>query len=121
MILKKYTQGFFKDNNLIEYSLDNNTLLYQLIIIHIYPVIDTSIDSLLYYITNSDGDRLICQRPNLVNTTKVGDDLYISVFTIDIIEEFLTIGKINLILPFDHSRSILNLEMFSLFSGNILP
>ena len=129
------------EKNLMEecYSLDPERLVYKyhgpnykIILVHKFPKVDTNIDSLSYYITiNGDkvsyneSDTCAIYRPELVSTSQVDDinPYYISTYSISLLLTKLTKDpsdevKLNLILPFDHKRNIIELQMFSIKDQN---
>jgi hypothetical protein len=96
-------------------------ILYQLIISHRFPKVDSEMENLFYYITIND-HKIYTDIPELLNTSKIfnsynsENDIYTSMYKITIKETIKeTIDdnlKLTLVLPFDYNRSIVGVELF---------
>lgn len=116
------------------YKCDKNCTDYKLIIIHEYPVVNTLIDELEYYLT-IEGDRVFHEdlivkktkmtklknsniyKPVLESTTYI-DNCYKTIYAIHcpINNTLDNDVHIHFNLPFDYKRNIKSLELFSLIN-----
>jgi hypothetical protein len=114
-----------QDEDEVVYNCTDKFSVYELIICHKFPKVNTKIDELSYYIT-VNGDRVFYEKneeldsniyqPELIRTEQE-EDFYVSIYKIKCDRSMLTekssdTVKLNLILPFDHNINILNLSVY---------
>ena len=105
------------------YRCRNDNNHFKIIIDHIFSEVNSKIDEFSYYITVND-DRVsdndnenTIYLPNLESIVQNEDNSYTSEYSIFLDCTQFTINnlglvKINLLLPFDHKKNILNIKTY---------